>query len=421
MTESLQINNVDIGTALSALLEIKNGNCDKLLELTKNMDLIAAQLGLSKIFIPCTNPVLKAFYKHDHKTFIKDKKAQKYSKIAAGKGLLFTDGKEWVSERKMVPGMFGKEHLSEIYNDLYSTISNEIENTNDGIINAEEFFNRITIKAVGKAIFGGVTSKQEKEISTVVNSIIEPLMQKITSPVHLFIDPQNKKLHQGRKELFGVIGECIEQAKSSENDNLIKRYFSEGDNISKVTNIFIASFETTSTSFSWMLYEMINNEAVFQNLLEEVSLVDDIQNYDDTTTKLPYLTKCFNETIRLYPSIWITSRESPAKVEIDGVKVNRKDKIIFSPFVIHRNASNWENPNEFHPNRNYDSDNFIPFGMGPRACIGKRFSYLMAQLTFYHLFKKFDIKSEETELIKPIFHFTLKPSKAIKFNLISKS
>jgi cytochrome P450 len=94
-------------------------------------------------------------------------------------------------------------------------------------------------------------------------------------------------------------------------------------------------------------------------------------------TRLPYLNQVIDETLRLYPPVWILTRRAIQADVIGGYRVPPQTNIVISPYILHRHADFWESPETFRPERFSDSAKktrhpfaYIPFSAGPRTCIG---------------------------------------------------
>lgn len=142
---------------------------------------------------------------------------------------------------------------------------------------------------------------------------------------------------------------------------------------------FIASFETTSTTMTFCLFEIARNPKIQQRLQEEIDGLDEV-NFE-TFSKLKYVEACIDETLRKYSSVSSLIRESANDYKIpDSNLVIPKGASIHIPiFALHRDPSIYDNPLEFNPDRFLDSPTgngkvnglfYLPFGDGPRNCIG---------------------------------------------------
>uniref|UniRef100_A0A336MGL0 CSON000236 protein n=1 Tax=Culicoides sonorensis TaxID=179676 RepID=A0A336MGL0_CULSO len=165
---------------------------------------------------------------------------------------------------------------------------------------------------------------------------------------------------------------------------------------------FVAGFETSSTTMSYCLYELAKHQEIQNNLrnhIHDVLAKHNNQITYEALLEMPYLDQVINETLRLYPPLSLLQRKvvKPYKVPGTSYKLNPEFVVFISVYGIQRDEKYFENPSEFNPDR-FHSDNldkivpfsYIPFGEGPRQCLGIRFGMMQTRLgivTFLRNFK----------------------------------
>lgn len=144
---------------------------------------------------------------------------------------------------------------------------------------------------------------------------------------------------------------------------------------------FIAGYDTTHATFDHALYYLAKYPNWQERLFQELDPVRDELNYEKFK-HLPILNALINETLRLNPPLTVVNREAAEDCQLldTGINVPKNTSISFEPYVIHRNPEYFEDPLSFKPERFLDNPNleshfaFMPFGVGPRLCIGMRFA-----------------------------------------------
>ena len=171
---------------------------------------------------------------------------------------------------------------------------------------------------------------------------------------------------------------------------------------------FIAGYETTATTLSFCSYELALNPEVQERLHEEViSAIDsngDI-NYEELS-KLPFLDAVLSETLRMYPPVIRLERKSLSDYQLadTGIKVRKGDNIEIPVFAIHHSEEFYDNPFQFNPDRFMPENRhqikpytYLPFGAGPRNCIGMRFALMEAKLGLAQIIRRYRFfRSEQT-------------------------
>ncbi|KAL0110968.1 hypothetical protein PUN28_012779 [Cardiocondyla obscurior] len=170
---------------------------------------------------------------------------------------------------------------------------------------------------------------------------------------------------------------------------------------------FLAGFETSSTTISNALYELALNQKIQDQLREEINEVYVKYNGDlkyDNIKKMDYLDKVFKETLRKYPPATFLMRESTSNYTFDGTKVSvPKNQIVWIPiYAIHRDPHNYPKPDEFDPERFTEEAEqsrhpmvYLPFGDGPRKCIGARFAIYQTKLGLVKILQNYRIETCE--------------------------
>lgn len=166
-----------------------------------------------------------------------------------------------------------------------------------------------------------------------------------------------------------------------------------------VSNCFafmIAGYETTSTALIYASWLLAKHPDVQEKLYLEITdkLKDEPAEYDNTM-KLPYLDAVFKETLRIKPPVvFFTGRTCVEDTVINGLHIPKRTNINVPVHVVHWNEDNWENPQEFNPERftdgkTYDQLSWIPFGIGPRHCAGIRFAENEFKITLVEIIRNF--------------------------------
>ncbi|EPY73033.1 cytochrome P450 3A12, partial [Camelus ferus] len=173
--------------------------------------------------------------------------------------------------------------------------------------------------------------------------------------------------------------------------------------------IFIfAGYETTSNSLSFIMYELAMHPDVQQQLQEEIDATfpNKAPPTYDALVQMEYLDMVVNEILRLFSIAGRLERACKKDVEIKGVFIPKGTVVMVPVFALHRDPELWPEPEEFRPERfnkkNQDSINpytYLPFGTGPRNCIGMRFAMMNMKLAIVRVLQNFSFKPcKETQV-----------------------
>lgn len=159
---------------------------------------------------------------------------------------------------------------------------------------------------------------------------------------------------------------------------------SDRELVDEVATMIIAGHETSAGTLNWAWYLLAGDEASAVRVRSEVQNVcgTDALTYEHLES-LAFTRQVLEETLRLYPPVWLYTRRAVAEDELAGYRVEAGDNVFLSPYQVQRMASYWPEPERFDPDRwapeareGHREYTFFPFSAGPRRCIGEYFSYV---------------------------------------------
>jgi cytochrome P450 len=193
----------------------------------------------------------------------------------------------------------------------------------------------------------------------------------------------------------------------------------------QVVTIFMAGHETTSQALSWTWYLLSQHPAAEAKLYDELTAVlgGRTPRYDDLAN-LRYTRMVIEESMRLYPPAHTLAREPIAADEILGHRVPAGAAILIVPWLLHRKPSLWENPDRFDPERFAPERasarprfTYIPFGAGPRICIGAAFAMAEAMLILATIAQRYRLHLKPGHPVEPQGLITLRPRYGLRMTL----
>jgi cytochrome P450 len=177
----------------------------------------------------------------------------------------------------------------------------------------------------------------------------------------------------------------------------------------------VAGHETTALTLSWALYLCAFDPAVQDRARAEAQSVLGTRSATaEDVARLPFIRQVIDETLRLYPPAAFLSRTAQKDDELCGREVRRGDTVILPIYALHRHKKLWENPDRFDPGRfapghKTDRFAFLPFGDGPRICIGANFAIQEAVIILATLLARFRFARIPGKDPKPVMILTLRP------------
>ncbi|NXH13437.1 CP3AO protein, partial [Bucco capensis] len=243
---------------------------------------------------------------------------------------------------------------------------------------------------------------------------------------------REKEPHKGRVDFLQLM---IESQNSSSHGNDASHSHKALSDIEILSQAFIflfAGYEPTSNTLGYLAYELALHPDVQQKVLEEIDTV--LPNKAPLTyeaiMQLEYLDMTLNETLRRYPIGGRIERVCKKDVEINGVTIPKGTIVMIPPYTLHHNPDYWPNPEEFRPERftkenkeSIDPYTYLPFGAGPRNCIGMRFALLSLKVAITALLQHFTFQTcKETQIpLKLTSQGLLTPEKPIVLKVVPRT
>jgi len=186
-----------------------------------------------------------------------------------------------------------------------------------------------------------------------------------------------------------------------------------------------AGHETTANALTWSLYLLARAPEWAQAIRREADAVlGDGPATPQTLDKLIHTRAVLEEAMRLYPPVPFMSREALGPDRIAGIRVPKGTLVTIAPWVLHRHKTLWEEPDLFDPARflpecraSIPRFAYLPFGAGPRVCIGQSFSMQEAILILARVLRAVDLSLAGDGAVEPLHRVTLRPDRPVVMHL----
>jgi cytochrome P450 len=353
-----------------------------------------------------------------------------------GKGLLTSEGDEWHRQRRLTQPAFHREKLqslAQVTVNCTMKLLADWQKREGETINLTQETARLTIDIVSRVLFG--TEVSEDIINKVwhsVNVLNELAARRLRSPIiwPMWLPlPDNIRAWKHIKEMDQIMYDLIEDRRKNptETHDLLNMLLEARDEETgeamnnkqlrdELMTVFVAGHETTVNALSWIWYCLKKNPDAEQKLIaqNEAVLQGQMPNFDNVM-RLTYNTNTIQESMRLYPPAMFVGRRAINADTICGNNLKPGHTVIVNIYGAHRNPKYWDKPNDFIPER-FDTfqikgDNrfvYLPFGGGPRICIGNNFAMLEMQI-INALWARYVEMELISQYVEPDPQITLKP------------
>jgi cytochrome P450 len=341
----------------------------------------------------------------------------RWAKIV-GNGLVTSKGDFWARQRRLADPSFHQDRIAGFARIMTETTEEMLEAWKPAIdrgepIDVREEMMRLTITILSKAMFSADIWDKTDTISRVVSVLLTHASNRLFSPVDIPDPvplPSNRRYVAARDEFDELIYGIIAERRREPREDLLSMFLGAkdeetGEHMSdeqvrdEVRTMFIAGHETTATSLAWTWYLLSMYPDVAQRLRAELSeVLGDRSATADDVPQLAYTWRIVQESMRLYPPIWMYLRTAIEDDVIDGYRIKAGKNIYLSPFITHRHVDFWDNPEGFDPDRfapdktqGWHRFKYWPFGGGPRKCIGNNFAVMEMQLVVATVAKLYEL------------------------------
>ncbi|MGF1675010.1 MAG: cytochrome P450 [Rivularia sp. (in: cyanobacteria)] len=406
-------------------------------------DIVPLQLGLTSACLIANPDYIEQVLK-DRNSFIKSR-GFRALKTLLGEGLLTNEGESWFRQRRLIQPVFHQKQINGYGKVMVEYSETITESWIDGEIrDIHADMMSLTLKIVMKCIFNQDVS--DKEAENVANALdvamnwFESKRKQNFLIWEWFPRPENIRYRNAISKMDESIYSIIQQHRDrnyqdQDNDllSMLMQARSEDDNSQmsdrqlrdEVATLMLAGHETTANALSWTWMLLAQYPQVEAKLWDELKTVLDgrLPTVEDLP-HLQYTNMVIKESMRLYPPVSIFGREAVEDYQVDGYQIPAGCVVMISQWVMHRHPKYFENSEEFIPER-WENDLekrlpkgvYIPFGDGPRICIGKGFAVMEAVLLLATIAQKYQLKLVENHPIVPQPSITLRPEHGIKVEI----
>jgi cytochrome P450 len=361
------------------------------------------------------------------------------AKPLVGNGLFTSEGDFWRRQRRMMQPAFHRKQIALLAEEMVATIQEMLDRWETSVDSGEVLDMQhemmgMTMDVVTRTLF--TSSLKPDEISELGDQITF-LLDEITERSQAIL-PIGEKLPTARKRRFDrgvatineIIYRLIETRRQSDvkQDDLLSmlidaRYDDSGKGMDdkqlrdELVTIFLAGHETTAIALSWSLALLSLHPTVRRKLQEEIDRVLEgrvptAADYND----LPYTNAVVSEAMRLYPPLPMTIRQALEDDVLEGYPIQANSSIFINIFSAHHNPDVWENPEGFDPDRFLPERSneiprfgYLPFGGGPRQCIGNNFALMEAVLALSMISQRYELNLVPGTDLDPYMPGTLRP------------
>ena len=382
-----------------------------------------------------------------------DKETIQYRSLSlvTGEGLLTTSGDVWRRQRRMVQPAFHHQVLEGVVGHAARGAEDLLARWGDAarqgrlrrpagpergaVIDVDEAMMRVALETVGASLFGTDLSADADRLARATIEALDVVVARAQVPVQ---PPQwlptrrTRALRAALAQLDDAVASMISSRQRGRGadepatllDLLVDASIADPPiPVSEVRDelvaFLVAGHETTASALTWVLWLLAGDLDVQAEVARELGNVlgDRGPSYADLD-RLPWTRAVFDEAMRLYPPVWLVSRQAREGDVLAGREIPAGSLIIMTPYIAQRDPMLWDEPADFHPRRFLDGHRrgatgdavFWPFGLGPRMCIGRDFAYVEGMTVLAVLLRQLEFTRLPGVTPRPAALVTLRPA-----------
>jgi len=344
-------------------------------------------------------------------------------RVGVADGLLTSEGAVWRRDRRLMQPAFHRDRLAALASGIVAEVATVCDRW-DGIARSGRIVDMtaemgtLTLRLTARVLFGADISGPARRMGRLISEAMAHLPS-----------PDNAGFRAAKQRVEALADDVIERRRTTASGGdllsllLEARDEETGEGMSaqhlrdQVITLLIAGYETTANALSWTWYLLSQNPEAMGSLQGEVAnVLRGAMPDSGTLPQLPWTRMVVEEALRLYPPAWILGRRALLDDRLGDRRLPAGSVVAISPYVLHRHPVFWEQPDLFEPSR-FTPElvaarhrfSYLPFGAGPRLCIGHNLAMLEAQLALATLAQGFSPRLVPGAVVVPERRFTLRP------------
>jgi cytochrome P450 len=381
--------------------------------------------------------VLKTNSENYHKSEIQKKRMGHF----LGKGLLTTEGEAWRTQRRLIQTGFERKQLEVLSSIMQDSLADSLRDFDRqarfGPVDIYPLMMKITFAMVGRSLFGARLKEEDIDLISLAISTVQEFMVRQTIQPYLnpwfAVSGELRKHWDLRSRAFGVLDEYLQRRRKETPGHdllqiLMDARYSDGHGmpdeliLSESMQLLVAGHETSSNALSWLLYLLSSRPDCVDEIRQEFDSVlgERPLSFSDVP-KFEFTTRVILEALRLYPPFWMVDRMALADDRAGDVGIPRGSTVVVFIHGVHHAPQYWENPESFNPERFTKSNEklhtpftHLPFGAGPRGCIGGNYAMLQILMILSVVLRKYDFRLVPGQTIQARPMVILRPEHGIR-------
>ncbi|GLU48723.1 cytochrome P450 [Nocardiopsis ansamitocini] len=327
---------------------------------------------------------------------------QVQARRALGNGLLTSEGELWREQRRLIQPTFQHKRIvgqaDAVAEEAAALVARLRSHSGGGPVDVVGEMTGLTLGVLGRTLLDadlGAFDSIGHSFEAVQDQAMFEMVTMGVVPMWVPLAHQ-RRFRRARHDLQRIVDKLLADrlARGGDGDDALSRLVGLADSgpqgrqrvRDELVTLLLAGHETTASTLSWTFHLLDRNPEVWERLRAEArTVLGERTPVHEDLRSLTYTTMVIQEAMRLYPPVWILPREAQDDDEVGGYHVPAGADVLICPYTLHRHPDYWDDPERFDPER-FDPGRpaerpryaYIPFGAGPRFCIGSNLGMMEA-------------------------------------------
>jgi cytochrome P450 len=405
-------------------------------------DIVQGRFFGRSSFILNTPDAIRHVLVDNYENYVRTPAAIRVLRPVLGEGLLIAEGRAWKYQRRTLAPAFTPRAVTPLVPHMIAATDETIAKllaASGGPVDLRGAMQRMTLEIAGRTMFSFGMDRHGAALRDFVmeygQRLARPHFLDLLLPVG-WPSPQDFSRARFRKRWTRFVAMLMAERRAAgktagapprdlfdlmgaARDPETGESFTDEQLGDQVATMILAGHETTATALFWSLYLLALDPATQDQLAAEVPGA--IVNGALDIERLKFTRAVVDETMRLYPPVFLIARAAAAADTIAGIPVKKNDVVLVAPWLLHRHEKLWRDPNAFIPARfmppapSPDRFAYLPFGVGARVCIGAHFALVEATLALAKMIGAFRVELLDKEPVIPVGVVTTQPDRSPMF------
>ena len=403
--------------------------------------IVMGGLSIGRVALVSDPAAIRRVLMDNSQNYHKDWLQRRVLSAGLSNGLLTAEGQQWRTQRRALAPLFARRTVlsfSVAMIDAAAALVERLKLRDGQIEDIAVEATRLTLEVLERTMFSDGLGRSPEEIRLAMKHYFEaigrldpfdvlglpnwvprlsrwklrPMLRLFESAIDAIVSTRRRRIAEDPDSVPRDILTLLLEARDPETGEGL----SEVEVRANILTFIAAGHETTANSITWSLFLLSQSPEWRRRVQAEADreLDGDVEGLAE---RLVETRAVIDEANRLYPPIAAISRAALAPDELAGEPIRRGTMVVIAPYVLHRHRALWADPDAFDPNRFLDGareriDRFayLPFGVGPRICIGATFALQEASIVVATVMRHFTLELAPGHAVWPVHRVTVRPS-----------